>query len=61
MIFKSISMGNRPFLAPFLCILAGVGAYLPPLTPSTTTHPLPGHSPANSLRTNQFLSSPHGL
>jgi hypothetical protein len=27
-------VGNCPFSAPFLCILAGMGAYLPPLTPS---------------------------
>ncbi len=37
---------------PFWCVLAGLGAYLPLLTPSTTTS-CPGTAPANSRRTKQ--------
>ncbi len=58
-IFKAIIAGDLPFLAPFLYIAGGVGAYLPPLTPSATT-PCPGTPPANSRLTKQFLSRPHG-
>jgi hypothetical protein len=36
-IFKLLSVVNGQFLAQFLCILASLGVYLPPLTPSTTT------------------------
>jgi hypothetical protein len=36
-ISKSLSARNRLFLALFLYISGGVGAYLPPLTHSTTT------------------------
>jgi hypothetical protein len=35
-IFQPKNAENRPFLAPFLCNWAGMGAYLPPLTISTT-------------------------
>jgi hypothetical protein len=59
-IFKSISAGNRPFFSPFLYNLGGLEAYLTPLTTSTTT-PCLGTSPANTQRTKQFLSRPHGL
>ncbi len=61
-IFKSISAENCPFLAPFLCIPAGMGAYFPALQCNSLHHrPLPGPSPANSRRNKQFLSRPHGL
>jgi hypothetical protein len=59
-IFKQNIVGNRQFLALFLCISASVGAYLPILTPSTTTS-CPGAPPANSWYTKQFLSHLHGL
>jgi hypothetical protein len=59
-IFKSISAENSPFFMLFLCISASVGAYLPPLTPYTTT-PCLGTPLANSQHTMQFLSRPHAL
>jgi hypothetical protein len=43
-IFNQKSAGNFPFLVSFLCILASLGAYLPPFN-SLHHHPLPGHSP----------------
>jgi hypothetical protein len=42
--FKSLSVGNCLFLALFLHISAGMGAFLTPLTPSATT-PCPGTPP----------------
>jgi hypothetical protein len=45
---------------PFSYISGGMGVYLTPLTPSTTTL-RPGTPPANSRRTEQFLSHPRGL
>ncbi len=57
---KSISVGNRLFLRRFCIFRAALKAYLTSLTPSTTT-PCPGIPPANSQRTKQFFSHPHGL
>jgi hypothetical protein len=54
------SAGNCLFSAPFFCILASFGAYLPVLT-SSTTAPCPGTSPANIRRTKQFMSRLHDL
>jgi hypothetical protein len=59
-IFKTISVGNCLFSRLLLCILAGMGAYLPPLTPLTTTLFL-GTPATNSWRTKQFLSRPCSL
>jgi hypothetical protein len=49
-IFKSISAANWPFWCYFWTLHAAWGAYLTPLTPSTTTTWL-GTTPANSRRT----------
>ncbi len=59
-IFKAKSVGNHSFSALFLCISAGRRAYLPPLTPSTTT-PCLGTPRANSRSTKQYLSRPLSL
>jgi hypothetical protein len=40
-ICKPNSAGNRLFLALFLCIPTSIGAYLPPLIPSTPTPAFP--------------------
>jgi hypothetical protein len=58
--FKSISVGNWPFLHRFRTVRAAWKAYLTSMTPSTTTPGL-GTPPANSRRTKQFWSHPHGL
>jgi hypothetical protein len=42
MIFKSISVVNHLFLAPFLFISVSLGAYLPLLAPATPIL-CPGH------------------
>jgi hypothetical protein len=59
-IFKPKSSGNRPVFGTIFEYFSRLGAYLPPLTPSTTT-PCLGTPPANSPRTKQFLSRLHGL
>jgi hypothetical protein len=59
-IFKAKSVGNRLFSALFLCISAGMGAYLPPITPCNTT-PCLNTPPVNSRPPKQFLSCPQGL
>jgi hypothetical protein len=61
-IFRPKSEGNWPFLHRFCIIQAALKANLTSLTLSTTTPgPGPGTPPANSRRTKQFLSHPHGL
>jgi hypothetical protein len=53
-------MENHPFLALFSRISASIRAYLPTLTPSTTTL-CSGNLLANSRRTKQFLGCFHSL
>ncbi len=55
-IFKSISVGNWPFLY----ISGGLEGLFASLTPSAAT-PRPGTPPANSRHTKQFLTLPHYL
>jgi hypothetical protein len=59
-VYRPKSVRNCPVFCRFLYIPGGMGAYLTPLTPSTTT-PCLGTPPANSQRTKQFLSPPHSL
>jgi hypothetical protein len=47
--------GKPPVFGAFLYIFGSLGAYLPPLTPSSTTR-CPGTPPANIQCTKQFLS-----
>ncbi len=58
--FLDNKCGNQLFLRPFHTFRAALKAYLSSLTPSTTT-PWLGTPSANSRRTKQFLSRPHGL
>ncbi len=52
--------GRKPlFSVPFLCISAGVGAYLPPLTPFTTI-PCLGTLPPIVGLPSSFLNRLHG-
>jgi hypothetical protein len=53
--FLSHKVRETPVFGAVFVIFGRLGAYLPPLTPSTTT-PCPGTTPANSRRTKQFLS-----
>jgi hypothetical protein len=55
-IYKPKHARNRPFFPVFVYF----GRLLTSKTPSTTT-PGPGTPPANSRRTKQFWSRPHGL
>ncbi len=54
------SAQSRLFFHRFCIFRAAGKAYLTSITLSTTT-PGPGTPPANSRRTNQFWSHPHGL
>jgi hypothetical protein len=51
---------NRPFFRRFSLFRTAVKVYMTSMKLSTTT-PGPGTSPANSRRTKQFWSRPHGL
>jgi hypothetical protein len=51
---------NRPFFRRFWLFRTAVMVYMTSMKLSTTT-PGPGTPPANSRRTKQFWSRPHGL
>jgi hypothetical protein len=58
--FLSHKGAKLPVFGTILVIFGQLGAYMPPLTPSTTT-PCPGTPPANICRTMQVLSRLHDL
>jgi hypothetical protein len=55
--FFSQKVQETAFFRRCFCVFQPAGAYLPPLTPSTTI-PCPGPPPANSWHTKHFFSCP---